>query len=165
MALVLLYVLCKGFCHICPKDVLDILNKANIGKIRDDLEALKRNVEALMTAVAAEEALAETLRDILTSTRDESRAMREALTGLVSALTALADDVRAMRGASTDLIGQMTATRGEVGAMREKVQGQIADVATSVNTMCDAFSDLRLLRTDVSKIQRAGDSPLRSHLG
>jgi polyhydroxyalkanoate synthesis regulator phasin len=156
------------------KDIKDILGDATIEKIRDDLEAMKGNVEALMTAVPAVEA--ETLRDILTSTRDEVRAMKGVLTDLASVLTAASadlapvltaftDEVRAMRGASTDLVGEMTAARGEVDAMREDVQGLRADVATSVNALPEISSELRLLRTDVSKIQRAGNSPLRSHLG
>lgn len=154
-----------------PKEVKDLLNDADFGKIRDDLEALRRDVEALMTTVVpAGEAPAETLRDILASTRDETRAMREALTGLASALTvayadlapaltAFTDEVRAMRGASTDLVGEMTAARGEVGAMREDVKGLKADVATLVNALPEISSELRLLRTDISKIQRAGSLP------
>ncbi|UKZ71701.1 uncharacterized protein TrAtP1_012650 [Trichoderma atroviride] len=158
------------------KEVKDLLNDASFGKIRDDLEAMKRNVEASMTAVPAGEAPAETLRDIVTSTRDETRAMREALTGLASALTAayadlapaltaFTDEVRAMSRASTDLVGEMTAVRGEVCAMREDVKRSKADVATSVNAPPEVSSELRRLRTDDSKIQRAGNSPLRSHLG
>ncbi|KAF3076829.1 hypothetical protein CFAM422_000673 [Trichoderma lentiforme] len=159
-----------------PKEVKNLLNDANFGNIRDNLEALRRDAGASMTAEPAGEAPAETLRDILASTRDETRAMRETLTGLASALTAayadlapaltaFNDEVRAMRAASTDLVGEMTAVRGEVGAMREYVKGLKADVATLVNALPEVSSELRLLRTDISKIQRAGNSPLRSHLG
>ncbi|KAK0760039.1 hypothetical protein N5P37_007118 [Trichoderma harzianum] len=159
-----------------PKEVISLLHGANFGNIRDNLEALRRDAGASMTAEPAGEAPAETLRDILASTRDETRAMRETLTGLASALTAayadlapaltaFTDEVRAMRGASTDLVGEMTAVRGEVGAMREDVKGLKADVATLVNALPEVSSELRLLRTDISKIQRAGNSPLRSHLG
>ncbi|PNP37982.1 hypothetical protein TGAMA5MH_10081 [Trichoderma gamsii] len=159
-----------------PEDVIDILNNADIGKIQDDLEALMRAVEALMTAVPAGEASAETLRDILASTRDEVRGMGEAFTGLASVLTAASadrasvlasftDEVRAMMGASTDLVGELTAIRSEVGAMREEVQRLRTVVATLVNALSEASSELRLLRIDVSEIQRAGNSPLRSHLG
>ncbi|KAM0515016.1 hypothetical protein ACHAPE_006338 [Trichoderma viride] len=158
------------------EDIKGILKNANIEKIRGDLEAMKSNVEALMTAVPAVEASAETLRDILASARDEVRGMGEAFTGqasvltaasadLASALTAFIDEVRAMRGTSTDLIDEMTAARGEVGAIREDVKGLRAGVATSVNALPEISSELRLLRTDGSKIQRAGNSPLRSHLG
>lgn len=62
----------------------------------------------IMTAVPAVEASAETLRDILTSTRDEVRAMKGALTDLASVLTA----------ASADLAPVLTAFTDEVRAMR-----------------------------------------------
>lgn len=126
-----------------PKDIRDILKKANIGKIRDDLEAMKKDVGVLMTAVVpAGEASAETLRDILTSTRDEARAMRATFTGLASALTSFTDEVRAMRATSTDLVGEMTATRDEVGAIREEVQRLRAVVATLVIALFVASSEL-----------------------